>query len=218
MGGRETHPRRIIIRDVGGAARNLDKGFLPRIIEQAVKKSSRPLDLVETHEGIDLGKLDGEIGGIPLGKTPPDDEFLSGLGTVKAATMCFEDRPDALLLGRIDESAGVDKYHVCFIGLRGEFVAVEFCIAENNLGVDEVLGATEADQSDFALGVFCCHRSPKEMGRVLDVIQGMERTLESWRIIPQVVKKVASKSRITTALPSGARILPIRARSNVALV
>jgi hypothetical protein len=38
----------------------------------------------------------------------------------------------------------------------------------------------------------------------------MERTLESWRIIPQVVKKVASKSRITTALPSGARILPIR--------
>ena len=119
MGGRETHPRRIIIRDVSGAAGDLDERFLTGIIEQAVKKSSRPLDLVETHEGINLWKLDGEIGCIPLRKTPPDDEFLSGFGTVKAATMCFEDRPDALLLGRIDESAGIDQDHVCFVGLRG---------------------------------------------------------------------------------------------------
>ena len=64
VGGREPDPGRVVVGDVGGAAGDLNE-CLPALLvvtEQAVEEGSRSLDLVEPHEGIDLGQLDGKVG------------------------------------------------------------------------------------------------------------------------------------------------------------
>jgi hypothetical protein len=76
---------------------------------------------------------------------------------VETATMSFKDGPDAFLLGRIDESTGVDQHDIGLVGLGGEFVTVTLGIAKDDLGIDEVFGATKADQADFLAGF--THRS-----------------------------------------------------------
>ena len=63
--------------------------------------------------------------------------------------MSFENGTDTLLLGRIDEAAGIHQHYIRIIGIGGQFVAMALGIAEKDLGIDEILGATETDQADF---------------------------------------------------------------------
>ena len=149
MGGGEADTGCVVIGNVGGTAGDLDKGFFLFLIQQPVKEGSRPLDLIEPHEGVDLGQLDGEIGGIALGEAPSDDELLPRLGPVETAAMSLKDGPDAFLLGRIDEAAGIHQDHIGLVGLGGQFVAVELGVTEHDLGINEILGAAETDQADF---------------------------------------------------------------------
>ena len=148
--GGEADTGRVVVGDVGGSPGDLDKRLFPFLIEQPVKEGTGPLDLVEAHERVDLGKLRGKIGGIALREAAADDEFLAGLRPVETATVRLQDGPDALFLGGIDEAAGIHQNHVGFVGLGGEFVTMTLGISKHDLRIDEVLGAAEADEADLA--------------------------------------------------------------------
>jgi hypothetical protein len=60
----------------------------------------------------------------------------------------FENGIDTFFLGGVDERAGVDDDHVGAGGVIGDFDAALHQRTEHDLGIDQVLGATEADQAD----------------------------------------------------------------------
>jgi hypothetical protein len=78
---------------------------------------------------------------------------------------------------------------------------VSLRIAEHDLGIHKILGASKTDQADFStlLGTLIrcgvAHRVEKEVGWLLLVIQGIERTRESCRTMIQVLSKVAVSRR-----------------------
>ena len=55
----------------------------------------------------------------------------------------LEDGVDRLLLGAVDECARVHDEHVRTLGVRRDFVARLLGQSEHDLGVDEILRATE---------------------------------------------------------------------------
>ena len=57
----------------------------------------------------------------------------------------------AFLLGGIEEAAGVDQHHVGTRIVLGKGVAIGAQTGENALGIDECLGAAEADHPDLLL-------------------------------------------------------------------
>jgi hypothetical protein len=68
---------------------------------------------------------------------------------METTTMSLEDRIDAFLLGRIDETTRIDKDNIGIIGFIGEFVAVPLGIPEQDFGIDQILGTAKADQADL---------------------------------------------------------------------
>ena len=61
----------------------------------------------------------------------------------------LEDGVDGLLLGGVDEAAGVDDEDLGVFGAGGELGAAAMEQAHHDLGVDEVLGAAERDEAYF---------------------------------------------------------------------
>ena len=84
-----------------------------------------------------------------MGKASADNELLPGFGAMQTPPMGFKNGTDTLLFGRVDEAAGIDQHDIRIIGIVGQFVAMTPGIAEENLGIDEVLGTAETDQPDF---------------------------------------------------------------------
>jgi hypothetical protein len=144
------HPGRVVVGDVGSATGDLDQGILSFLVEETIEEGAGSLDLIKTHKSIDLGKLVHKICRIALGETTSDDELLTGLGPVKTAAMRFQNGTDALLLGRIDESAGIDEHDIRFIRLGCQLIAMPLGISKKDFGIDQVLGATKAYKTDFA--------------------------------------------------------------------
>src|SRR5699024_9693312 len=54
-----------------------------------------------------------------------------------------------LLHGRIDEAAGVDHHGIGGIVIPGHVVAFDAQLGQDALGIDQRLGAAEADETDF---------------------------------------------------------------------
>jgi hypothetical protein len=65
----------------------------------------------------------------------------------------LEDGVHGLLLGRVDEAAGVDDDDFGVFGPGGELGSVVMEEAHHDLGVDEVLGAAERDEAYFGAGL-----------------------------------------------------------------
>ena len=65
----------------------------------------------------------------------------------------LEDGVDGLLLGGVDEAAGVDDDDLGVFGAGGELGSVVVEEAHHDLGVDEVFGAAERDEAYFGAGV-----------------------------------------------------------------
>jgi len=61
----------------------------------------------------------------------------------------LEDGVDGLLLGGVDEAAGVDDEDFGVLGVGSELAACMVEQAHHDLGVDEVLGAAEGDEADL---------------------------------------------------------------------
>ena len=68
---------------------------------------------------------------------------------MQSSTMGFKNGADTLLLGRINESTGIDQHHIGIVGLGGQFVAMPRGITEQDLCIDEIFGTAETDQTDF---------------------------------------------------------------------
>ena len=102
---------------------------------------------------IDFRNLRAQLVAIALGQAAGDDQSLAGAGLLVLGHL--EDRVDRLLLGFVDERAGVDDEHVGVGGIAGELMPLFLGEPEHHLGVDEVLGAAERDHSNFhACNVF----------------------------------------------------------------
>ena len=67
--------------------------------------------------------------------------------------MRLEDRVDRFFLRGIDERAGVHHEDVGLLGDGSDFHSVLQHTPEHDLGVDQVLRATQADHADFGGGL-----------------------------------------------------------------
>ena len=63
--------------------------------------------------------------------------------------MRFQNRFDRLFFRGVDERAGVNHQHIRLVGARRDFESALEHASKHDLGVDQILGATEADHADF---------------------------------------------------------------------
>ena len=103
--------------------------------------------LAGAQHGVDLADLRLQFAAVALRQAAGDDEFLAAPGLLQLGEL--QDRVHRLLLGRVDERAGVDHEHVGRRRVGGDVVAGLLDQADHHLGVDEVLRAAEGDEADF---------------------------------------------------------------------
>ena len=117
--------------------------------------------------GADYGVYFGDVlldfVAVALDEAAGDDDTL-GLSAVLLLVLDhLEDGVDGLLLGGVDEAAGVDDDDLGVFGSGREFGTVVMEQAHHDLGVDEVFGAAERDEAYLGAGgcsglVFDCFR------------------------------------------------------------
>ncbi len=99
-------------------------------------------------DGVHLRNVFADLIAVPLHQAAGDDEAC-GLAALFALVLDhLEDGVDGLLLGGVDEAAGVDDDDVGVFGVGGEFAAGAVEQAHHDFGVDEVFGAAERDEAD----------------------------------------------------------------------
>ena len=147
MSGCETESRGRKIRDVAGLRSHEVHHAGGFFLEDFSKNPARFGDLIESDEGIHLGKFIHEVARVALGKTAAHDNAGIGAEFV-ALAVCLQNGIDRFLFRGVDEPAGIDDQDVRFGGVVCDFEALGFCGSEHQLGIDEIFGAAEADHSD----------------------------------------------------------------------
>ena len=133
-GRRRQHARLLVVVDPGG---QLGPGLLARG-GFAVHRAQDLRDLAGAERRVDLRDLAAQLGVVALGEAARHDEPLRAARLLLARHL--EDRVDRLLLGAVDEGAGVDDDHVRLLRVGHERVARALQPAQHHLAVDEVLG------------------------------------------------------------------------------
>ena len=110
------------------------------------------LKLAGADDRVDLGDAGADLVTIALDEAAGDDEALRAAAVGDLVLHHLEDGVHGLLLGGIDEGAGVDDDDVGVGGGLGQRGAVVVDQAHHDLGVDEVLGAAEGDEADLGGG------------------------------------------------------------------
>jgi len=107
-------------------------------------------DLIQADERVDLFVQRGrEILGEALRHAAGDDQLLLAAALLHALVLVdLEDVADRLLLGGIDEGAGVDDDDIGLIRVIHEGERALLQLADHDLAVDPVLRATQADEVD----------------------------------------------------------------------
>jgi len=82
-----------------------------------------------------------------------DDLLLLALAGLSAAVDGLMHSSNAFLLRHIDEGAGVDDQHVSQVGVWRHGHASLLQMADHHLRIDEILGATRGDETDFDHGL-----------------------------------------------------------------
>ena len=101
---------------------------------------------------VNFGDVLLDLVAVALDEAAGDDDAL-GLSAVLLLVLDhLEDGVDGLLLGGVDEAAGVDDDDLGVFGAGGELGPVVVEQAHHDLGVDEVFGAAEGDESYFGAG------------------------------------------------------------------
>ena len=113
--------------------------------------------VVEAEHGLRLGQALGELLAVPLGHAAGGDHLGAGVGG-------GQQRLDRVLLGLLDEAAGVDEDHVGAVGVGADLPAAGVEPGGQLLRVDLVTGTAEGEQGDTAGGRGYRH-SAKVTGR-----------------------------------------------------
>ena len=79
----------------------------------------------------------------------------------------LENGVNGFLLSGFNEAAGVDHKHVGFVCARRQFVTIARKNAHHHLAIDKVLGASQADKSDFRHGENCAFSQFSIVARAL---------------------------------------------------
>ena len=101
--------------------------------------------VVEAEDGIGLRQLVGQLASVALGQAADRHHGRRTAGLLQVGD--GEDRVDRVLLGHLDEAAGVDQHGVRVLGIVDQLPAVRREPARHLLGVDLVAGAPEGDDS-----------------------------------------------------------------------
>src|SRR6185437_5143915 len=80
---------------------------------------------------------------------------------------CLADGIQRFLHGRVDETAGVDHHGIRRVVARHDFVTLDFQLGEDAFGIDQRLGAAEADEADLGCGCGHCWRVAAKKSRPL---------------------------------------------------
>ena len=153
----EAEARRVVVRDVRGLAldeidwRSLGLALAPLLGIDLLDDRRDLGHLVQTDEGVDfVMQVAREIFREPLAHAARHDELLLLAALLQPLVLVhFEDVADRLLLGRVDERAGVDDDHVGLFGLGNHHHARLMQMAHHDLAIDEIFGASEGDEADF---------------------------------------------------------------------
>ena len=86
-----------------------------------------------------------DVAAIAFHQAAGHDQLFCAAGFLKLGH--FKNGLDRFLLGGIDEAAGVDDNHVGSRRVGRQFMSAGDKLAHHDLGIDEVLGATQADKS-----------------------------------------------------------------------
>ena len=102
--------------------------------------------MIESDERVDLRNRLLQIASVLLhhatGDDQPFDALVLALGN-------FEDRVDRLLFRSVDEAAGVDDHDIGLVEIvRDRDVRLLAELSQHDLGIDEILGASEGDHPD----------------------------------------------------------------------
>ena len=108
-------------------------------------------ELAGADDGVDFGDVFTDLVAVPLDEAAGDDEFLGAATVGDLVLDHLEDGVDGLLLGGVDEGAGVHDEDVGVFGGRGELGTVVMQEAHHDFGVDEVFGTAKGDEAYFRL-------------------------------------------------------------------
>ena len=107
--------------------------------------------VVEAEHGVGLGQRLGEVLAVALGQAADRDDGL-GAATVACGGLqvgSLEQGVDGVLLGGLDEAAGVDHHRVGVLGVLDEDEATRLEPSGKLLGVDLVAGTAQGHDSDL---------------------------------------------------------------------
>ena len=89
---------------------------------------------------------------VALNQASGDDQAL-GFATVGLLMLHhLKDSVDRLLLGGVDEAAGIDDKDLCIFGLGSDLAPSMVKHSHHDFGVDQVFGAAEGDETDLRPG------------------------------------------------------------------
>ena len=123
-------------------------GCRPRATEDRGEVARHVAVGVEAEHGVGVGQLVGQGLPVTLGEAADGDDRLGAPGLLEVGGL--EQGVDGVLLGLLDEAAGVDHRDVGVGGVVDEGPALGGEAAGELLGVDLVAGAPEGDQRDAA--------------------------------------------------------------------
>jgi hypothetical protein len=118
--------------------------------ERPVEDLGDLLPAEHAHQVIDPGHLAQQVVLAALGQAARHDDGADPALLLEGQHLA--DDPQRLLPGRLDEAAGVDDHHVGAFGLACQGVAVLGQLTEHALGIDQVLGAAQADEGEGPFG------------------------------------------------------------------
>ena len=149
----ETKTRRVPIGNVGRAAMTVTRvGVLDSepASNNALDDRAQFAHLIEPDESIHFRQL---LRAVRAAKRcdmqPLTISFWFGRFLQPAFLMRLQNRLDRFFLGRIDEGAGVDDQDIRFVSVGGDLHPSLQNAPEHDLGIDQILGAAEADHPDF---------------------------------------------------------------------
>ena len=121
-------------------------------------------ELAGANDGVYFRDVGADLVAVTLDEAAGDDDALGFAAVLLLVPDHLEDGVDGLLLGGVDEGAGVDDDDLGIFGVRGEFGSVVVEETHHDLGIDEVFRAAEGDEA-YLWAVDCgCNRRVEEGG------------------------------------------------------